>query len=364
MAKDEEKDPKDDAADEEETSKEKAAAVDANKDSSDDARSSDSDDQEDSDEEDSDEEDSDEEDSDEEPVAAKASKEEAHEDHGSDDDDAHAVADGPEPPMEKDTPKMRIITGAFVVVAALVIGTVIGVTAFFNSLFLGEQQRKVGTPVAESLIELHKLEDKHLTTYQWVDEKKGIVRIPLTKARDVVVARYQATPINTEAPPPPPPPNPLGDWTDIELPGGVKINALSAGVEAKLLGFIQDKEKVIDETTPAEWFDFDHLLFDTGKSTLQAESEKQLKNVFEILKAFPSAEVKIGAYTDNTGDAEANKKLSTERAQAVVAELEKLGVEKKRMKAEGYGQEHPVAPNDTEEGRAKNRRVSVRVTKK
>ena len=70
--------------------------------------------------------------------------------------------------------------------------------------------------------------------------------------------------------------------------------------------------------------------------------------------------VKIGGYTDNTGNKEANLKLSQDRATNVMSELVKLGVGASRMEAEGYGEDHPVADNATEEGRAKNRRISLR----
>jgi K(+)-stimulated pyrophosphate-energized sodium pump len=84
----------------------------------------------------------------------------------------------------------------------------------------------------------------------------------------------------------------------------------------------------------------------------------------QILKAFPAVNIKIGGYTDNTGSAQTNKKLSQDRADVVMAELVQLGIDKARLAAEGYGPEHPVASNDTEAGRAENRRIAVRVTKK
>jgi outer membrane protein OmpA-like peptidoglycan-associated protein len=82
------------------------------------------------------------------------------------------------------------------------------------------------------------------------------------------------------------------------------------------------------------------------------------------MKAYPQADLKIGGYTDNTGDKKANVKLSDDRAKDVMAELVKRGIDAKRLAAEGYGDQYPVASNDTEEGKAKNRRVSARVTKK
>ncbi|PWK18908.1 K(+)-stimulated pyrophosphate-energized sodium pump [Arcicella aurantiaca] len=153
----------------------------------------------------------------------------------------------------------------------------------------------------------------------------------------------------------------LGAKLDKALSSGVTLNIPENGIENNLLKFIEDKSKAVDKTT---WFDFDRLTFETGKSTLKPESAEQLKNIAEILKAFPSVNIKLGGYTDNTGDANANLKLSGDRASTVKSELVKLGIPDARLESEGYGQENPVATNDTEEGRAANRRISVRVTKK
>lgn len=147
-----------------------------------------------------------------------------------------------------------------------------------------------------------------------------------------------------------------------KLNSGYEIkNASPSGIESKLIAFIEDRNLPVDKTT---WFSFDHLLFETGKATLMPSSQEQLMNIAEILKAYPDVEIKIGGYTDNVGNATNNKKLSDERAKNVMAGLVKLGIDAKRLAAEGYGQEHPVAGNDTEEGRAQNRRIDVRITKK
>jgi OmpA-OmpF porin, OOP family len=82
------------------------------------------------------------------------------------------------------------------------------------------------------------------------------------------------------------------------------------------------------------------------------------------MKAFPNCNLKMGGYTDNTGNAAANLKLSDSRAKTAMAALTKLGIPATSVAAEGYGQEHPIADNATAEGRAQNRRVDVRVTKK
>ena len=82
------------------------------------------------------------------------------------------------------------------------------------------------------------------------------------------------------------------------------------------------------------------------------------------LPAFPSVQIKIGGYTDNTGNEASNLKLSGQRAASVKAKLIKMGAENGRIESEGYGQEHPVASNDSEKGRSLNRRIAVSVRKK
>jgi outer membrane protein OmpA-like peptidoglycan-associated protein len=148
-----------------------------------------------------------------------------------------------------------------------------------------------------------------------------------------------------------------------QLSTGFSLKGQVTGIEAQLVNFIEDSGKKIDKTT---WFDFDRLTFKTGSADLDLDKSKdQLTNVAEILKAYPKTELKVGGYTDNQGKPDANKKLSDARAKAVVAQLKTMGIEAKRLDPEGYGQEHPVcAANDTDECRAKNRRISVRVKAK
>ncbi len=76
------------------------------------------------------------------------------------------------------------------------------------------------------------------------------------------------------------------------------------------------------------------------------------------------ANAAIGGYTDNTGNADGNVKLSADHAKNVMMELVILGVAAKRLTAEGYGDKNPVATNETEEGRAQNRRISISVREK
>ncbi len=153
----------------------------------------------------------------------------------------------------------------------------------------------------------------------------------------------------------------LGAFFDKALPSQVQLHIPEHGMEANLLAFIEDQSKPVDKTT---WFDFDRLLFDTGSATLRPESQEQLKNIAEILKAYPAVEVKVGGYTDNVGDAASNQKLSEDRAANVTKELVAMGSAQERLAAEGYGEQFAVGDNSTEEGRAQNRRISLRVTRK
>jgi outer membrane protein OmpA-like peptidoglycan-associated protein len=147
----------------------------------------------------------------------------------------------------------------------------------------------------------------------------------------------------------------------VKLPDGTSLNAPARGVESRLVTYLNDSTAAVTEDT---WFDFDRLLFDTGKATLQPQSQEQLGNIAAILKAFPKVRIRIGGYTDNTGDPAANLTLSQARADNVMAELARLGVTAERMEAKGYGEEHPVADNATEEARQKNRRISLHVLEK
>ena len=83
-----------------------------------------------------------------------------------------------------------------------------------------------------------------------------------------------------------------------------------------------------------------------------------------ILAAYPAVKLKIGGYTDNVGDPAFNKQLSEQRAANVRAALVGQGVAPDRLASEGYGDQFPVADNATAEGRAQNRRISMRVAEK
>lgn len=154
----------------------------------------------------------------------------------------------------------------------------------------------------------------------------------------------------------------LGAFFKKKLACGIELNIPENGIEAQVVTFIEDESKAIDKET---WFNFDRLTFATGSANLDmAKSEEQLDNISEIMKCYPNAKIKIGGYTDNTGNEAANMTLSQNRANNVMAALVAKGVAAERMEAEGYGIAHPIATNDTEEGRAQNRRIAMRLTAK
>jgi OmpA-OmpF porin, OOP family len=102
-----------------------------------------------------------------------------------------------------------------------------------------------------------------------------------------------------------------------------------------------------------------NILFETGKAAIQTESLPIVDRIFEMTKAAPDMKVSIEGHTDNVGAAPANKKLSTDRAKAVMDALIAKGVAKIRLSFVGWGQENPVGDNRTEDGRARNRRVEI-----
>ncbi|MBS0578756.1 MAG: OmpA family protein [Proteobacteria bacterium] len=153
----------------------------------------------------------------------------------------------------------------------------------------------------------------------------------------------------------------LGRMVAIKLPDGTSLRSPAHGVEGRLVAYLNDSSVTVGDET---WFDFDRLLFDAGNAELQPQSQAQIGNIAAILRAYPRVKVRIGGFTDNDGEPAQNLKLSQDRADSVVAELARLGVDRSRLEAKGYGDDQPVADNTTEDGRQKNRRISLRVLEK
>jgi outer membrane protein OmpA-like peptidoglycan-associated protein len=146
----------------------------------------------------------------------------------------------------------------------------------------------------------------------------------------------------------------------ITLPGGAVISVPEGSLDYNLAQFLANG----NNSELPKTFVFDNLNFTTGTTQLTPESVPTVNDLIVILKAYPVAEVQLVGHTDNTGDPAANTKLSQDRANAVRDMLVNSGVDTNRISTAGYGQDKPIASNDTDEGRAKNRRTELVVTKK
>lgn len=122
---------------------------------------------------------------------------------------------------------------------------------------------------------------------------------------------------------------------------------------------IKEEEIVINLPSP--------VLFDIGKAELKEDAKTILSEVAQSLKSIPN-EIVVEGHTDNTpiygGRYKSNWELSAARAFSVRDFLIKQGVDEKRISCVGYGEYKPIAPNDTEENRAKNRRIEIKIIKK
>jgi outer membrane protein OmpA-like peptidoglycan-associated protein len=107
-----------------------------------------------------------------------------------------------------------------------------------------------------------------------------------------------------------------------------------------------------------------NIYFDFDKTTLKSQSFVELNKVVDFLKQNKTVEIEISGHTDSKGSDEYNENLSQGRSQAVVDYLIEQGIDTNRLSAHGYGESKPVDTNDTEEGRANNRRVEFTITKK
>ncbi len=114
---------------------------------------------------------------------------------------------------------------------------------------------------------------------------------------------------------------------------------------------------------PPKDFVLENVYFDTGKSTLKPTSNAALNNLVEILKTKNTMVVEIQGHTDDVGKLEENMTLSQARADAVKNYLVSKGIENIRINSKGYGPTKPIAQNNSEAGKAKNRRTSLKVIK-
>lgn len=151
----------------------------------------------------------------------------------------------------------------------------------------------------------------------------------------------------------------IGNIVELSLPGGEKLKVGSQSSESKIINLIKSKD---DKEKFSSWTTLDRVYFKTGSDELTEASKQQIKNIASIMNAYPDVKLKLGGYTDNTGSKEVNQNISLKRAQSVANKLISIGISSDRLKFEGYGSDYPIcSANDTDECRAQNRRVDVRI---
>jgi len=105
-----------------------------------------------------------------------------------------------------------------------------------------------------------------------------------------------------------------------------------------------------------------NVFFDTDRFDLKPQSQTELDKLIRLLNQNPSLQIAIEGYTDNVGSDSHNRELSEQRAKAVYNYLVSKNIDENRLIYKGYGESKPIADNDTEKGRATNRRTAFRVT--
>lgn len=175
--------------------------------------------------------------------------------------------------------------------------------------------------------------------------------------------------------------NANGEFIIADIPTGFDVVSASAegyidGSATADIGQGDDNDPIIiylekgksakfdnNNITVGQSITLNNILFDQGKADLRPESKTELEKIVAFMQANPSAEIELSGHTSSEGDYAMNKSLSYKRVKACKDYIVSKGISEARIMAVGFGPDKPVAPNDTESNRAKNRRVEMRVTK-
>ncbi|RYZ24336.1 MAG: DUF937 domain-containing protein [Chitinophagaceae bacterium] len=151
--------------------------------------------------------------------------------------------------------------------------------------------------------------------------------------------------------------------TKVRLSNGRELDAYAGGVEEQLVNCLNDASC---QAGKDRWFDFDNINFEVGSARLTPGSQVQIRNIASILDAYPQARIKVGGYTDKTGNDASNKKLSQERADAVMNAIRSAGAKAAQVtSAEGYGSDFAKVPaTASDEERRRDRRIAVQLHEK
>lgn len=153
-------------------------------------------------------------------------------------------------------------------------------------------------------------------------------------------------------------------------PVGAVVDATGCEIDSDGDGVVDSKDKcpttpkgdVVNQDGCTLIFDL-KINFDFDSDKITNTAETKIKEFADLMKSYPNSKGRISAHTDSKGSAKYNQKLSEKRAAAAVQALETFGISKDRLTATGYGETMPAASNDTEEGRAANRRVEGSIQK-
>lgn len=153
---------------------------------------------------------------------------------------------------------------------------------------------------------------------------------------------------------------PIPAVVTVTLPGDAVLSLEEDSFNYHVAKFLADPAKM----TVPKTFVFDHVYFAPGTARFTPESGRAVEELSTILKAYPAVDVRLDGHTDDVGSTKENEKLSRDRASAVQETLIRSGISATRVTTAGYGQEYPLASNETEAGRAKNQRLELVVLKK
>jgi outer membrane protein OmpA-like peptidoglycan-associated protein len=121
------------------------------------------------------------------------------------------------------------------------------------------------------------------------------------------------------------------------------------------------REIVLDTLTAETKMVFNNITFETNSAELNAESYAELNRLLGLMERNPELRIEISAHTDDVGSNEYNFRLSDKRAESVIKFLVSNNISKSRVQSKGYGELQPLVPNDSDENRAKNRRVEIKI---
>lgn len=135
------------------------------------------------------------------------------------------------------------------------------------------------------------------------------------------------------------------------------INVAESGEFVQTIGIIKSDQ--IQKDLSEKGKSVLHINFDTDKSTLKPDGNEAVAEIAKVLKNDKSLKLQINGYTDNSGDSAHNLQLSKDRANTVLNALVASGIDKSRLSADGFGANNPISSNDSEDGKAQNRRVEL-----